>query len=759
MAASGAFETAQKILRHLRKNQSLSAFQIPPNQGVIVGTYRVGSMGMLKVLSIPSVRPPEHWGRVLLSGLFRRRAKLLKGKRIVEVGAGSGWISIALAKLIKTRSVVSLDADPQAQIVTQINAILNGVQDRVRPQLTEPVDYIVGSIPQLLPKGLRRDSPALNGYGAGSSEDLQSLQFVAASLERSLPYLRRGGSIVLNVAGRAAFDVLRYMFAQWRFVGRLIHRERVQLDAMLSIEPLVRAERETRRHYHFYDMLTGTQPISATQAYQRMLQGDPVWHDLYVVEARSYRDACARAARRAFRDVKRIVAEPLLEPRVELARYLKGFCKFDVQPEQIQLASHPPGPSLDVSIYSRLDPAPRRLPKEGSIDLARHFAVPEFRMGAVLGDRQILPPSTLEQVALHELLKILNRRLAVSVETPPAQAEDVIALDEGESEWTAPRAAIRGARQGGTIREVQAAAARYLSKSRGLRVRPDDVVVGPGALALIDASLRALKTTSAMLPVPYSGGVRSLDQKFIPVLTRRVGDELSIELPDSPGVLLLAQPNNPTGLYYSESAIQHMARHVVLCDESAALLGDGYRPIKSKVVFGSLSKEFALSGLRVGFAATADASLRRAIRRELTHEPDPWSLGAAREVLSNWDVILKHHREDFVEPRRAMLERTLKELGIPYIPPRGGLWMWVDFDAVWLGRRWNGAHFKGKKVAKPVKISRENFAEVLRVGAWLRANSPEWSGVPQGPYRITYAVERLPEVVDRLRALALGIRK
>jgi aspartate/methionine/tyrosine aminotransferase len=245
------------------------------------------------------------------------------------------------------------------------------------------------------------------------------------------------------------------------------------------------------------------------------------------------------------------------------------------------------------------------------------------------------------------------------------------------------------------------------------------------------------------------------------VLTRRVGDELAIELPASRGTLLVSHPNNPTGLYYSQSAIEQIEKsgHVVLVDEVFGLLGDGYRRIRGTVLFAGMSKEFALGGLRVGFAATKDVALARAIRRNLTHEPDPWSLGASAAVLARWRPLLRKHLEQFVLPRRAMLERALKDLGIPYIPARGGLFAWVDFDAVWLGRRWNGLNYKGKRVSKPRTITAENFRPILYEATALTVNSGDWAGVPGGPYRVVYAVERLPEAVDRLRAFSLGIRR
>lgn len=842
MKTSGAFDTAKRILTHLRRHRAFSAFQIPPNRDVMVGTYRIGPAGSLKILSIPSVFPPEQWGRVFLTGLLRRGAAFFRGKRLIELGAGTGWISIALAKFAKVKQVITVDINPQAKVVTQINAILNGVGERIHPLESDllenlngrplKVDHIIGNIPQVVSRDLRKACGdkalrALADYAEprDTAEDLFSLGLVAAALKQSLPYLKEGGSILLNLAGRPGYDVLRWLFARWGFVPRIIHRERVQQDAMTSLEPLVRAEQETGRRFHFYDMLTATHPISATEAYRRTQAGDPVWHDLYVVEGRAYRDVLSRTARRTFKRLKRIgyterAGYEMEDLRLEIARYLRGYFKLDVLPDEIFIApsmkalqrlirgtGH--GAVVDATqapVLSRVtkmrDPIGVLLEQKRddvivTIDLGRQLNLPSIGLSVAisrrfystleaLADASYSRAPLLEQAALKDFLKMLNRNYRGTWDATPRRTkphppheiesdpglehglhrsgDDYIRLDFGESEWPAPAAAIRGARRTAGARDVQAAAAKYMAQTRGAKFSPDEIVVGPGVQALVETAIRVLKLP-VLLPVPYYGifppMVRSTGLRLVPVLTRRVGDELAIELPDARGALLVSQPNNPTGLYYSEAAVRQIEKsgNVVLVDEVFGLLGGGYRRIQGDVLFAGMSKEFALGGLRVGWAASRDAALRRAIRRELTHEPDPWSLGAAAAVLEEGKKWLRRHRDRYVLPRRAMLERTLKELGVPYVPAGGGLFMWVDFDAVWLGRRWNGMNVKGKRVAKPTCLTRENFRPILYAAAGLTVNSPEWAGVPQGPYRVVYAVDRMPEAVDRLRAFAQGIRK
>jgi ribosomal protein L11 methyltransferase len=63
--------------------------------------------------------------------LQRMEDHLTPGDRVLDVGTGSGILSIAGVHL-GAREVVALDADPQAVVVSKENIMLNGVQDQVQ---------------------------------------------------------------------------------------------------------------------------------------------------------------------------------------------------------------------------------------------------------------------------------------------------------------------------------------------------------------------------------------------------------------------------------------------------------------------------------------------------------------------------------------------------------------------------------------------------------------------------------------------------
>jgi predicted nicotinamide N-methyase len=75
---------------------------------------------------------PYYWAFCWASGLvlsqyIMANPELVKGKRVVDFGCGSGVVAIAAAKA-GAAEVIACDIDPVAQIATRENAALNGVE-------------------------------------------------------------------------------------------------------------------------------------------------------------------------------------------------------------------------------------------------------------------------------------------------------------------------------------------------------------------------------------------------------------------------------------------------------------------------------------------------------------------------------------------------------------------------------------------------------------------------------------------------------
>lgn len=284
-----------------------------------------GRRHRLDVLVLPSIFTPEDWGYTFLEGLLRRPLEDYDDKTLVEVGCGSGWISIALAKFTELRSIVGLDINPRAVVVSEVNALINSYDEAGRPlydrsrrlvferfevktsnllqeviQAGRKVDFIIGCIPQVLSPDENLDLARLSEYSdakllgdlgnycalQGVFEDQFGLGLNAALLEESVRCLKRDGRVILNLAGRPGDGVIHLMFTRRGFEPKILWKSRVPQASDTNIEPLVNLERRMGSDFHFFMNQASSEPINAQTARELREAGGDLWHDLLVYEAR-----------------------------------------------------------------------------------------------------------------------------------------------------------------------------------------------------------------------------------------------------------------------------------------------------------------------------------------------------------------------------------------------------------------------------------------------------------------------------------------
>lgn len=264
----------------------------------------------LKLLLLPGVFDPDNeWSTAFLDGLLRKPWQDYTGRRLVEIGTGSGWISLALLRLTELDSVLGLDLNPHAVLASRLNTVLNGfdaegdplpgdLPDRYTSQvsdlLAEPIrtgyraDVVVGCLPQVIPparKPVDGNGYDLNNYAPaqGVPEDAFGLGLNARLLREARQVLDPGGSVILNLACRPHNAVLRRMIRRHGFAPAVLWCTRVQQTADTDISDLARWEQGTGRTY-FYLHRHATVSVPARVALDRQTAGLPVYHDLQVVE-------------------------------------------------------------------------------------------------------------------------------------------------------------------------------------------------------------------------------------------------------------------------------------------------------------------------------------------------------------------------------------------------------------------------------------------------------------------------------------------
>jgi histidinol-phosphate aminotransferase len=220
-------------------------------------------------------------------------------------------------------------------------------------------------------------------------------------------------------------------------------------------------------------------------------------------------------------------------------------------------------------------------------------------------------------------------------------------------------------------RLVAAAAGRY-------GVSPDELLVGAGADEILDIVVKAFLPAGgrAVIPAPTYAMYRVLTEQrpaeAVAVPRRPPAEGFALDVPAvraaaaDANLVWLCSPNNPTGLPEPDGAIAHLldgllddarAAHrpppIVVLDEAYAEFTDTtLLPLRERyaglVVVRTLSKVYALAGLRVGFAVG---------RPELIAAMAPYRPPGSVSVVSvsiAADMLLD---DDAVAAGRARIER------------------------------------------------------------------------------------------------------
>jgi release factor glutamine methyltransferase len=163
---------------------------------------------------------------------------------IADVGAGSGAIAVTLAVRLPQATLIALDDSEGALAVTAENARRHGVSDRVHclpgdllAPLSGPVDMIVANLPyvttdewQCLPPEIRDHEPrgALDGGPDG-------LTFIRQLLALAAPYLRPGGSILLEIGAGQRTAVTALARQGFPRAEVQIHQDYAGLDRLVVV--------------------------------------------------------------------------------------------------------------------------------------------------------------------------------------------------------------------------------------------------------------------------------------------------------------------------------------------------------------------------------------------------------------------------------------------------------------------------------------------------------------------------------------------
>ncbi len=337
-----------------------------------------------------------------------------------------------------------------------------------------------------------------------------------------------------------------------------------------------------------------------------------------------------------------------------------------------------------------------------------------------------------------------NHRISQRVQAVPASGirrffdiaatmKDVISLGIGEPDFTTPqkisRAGIAAIERGetkytsnsGTI-ELRRALAEHLAARYAVRYDAEQellITVGVSEalhcamLAVIDAGDEVIVPEPSFVAykpsVIFAGGTPVVVETRVENDFQVTGDALERAVTPRTKAMLIGYPNNPTGAVMTRERLLEVARvaekHdlLVFSDEiyDRLVYGTEHTCFASlpgmrerTLLLGGFSKDYAMTGWRVGYAAANPeilAAIRKIHQYVIMSAPTMGQAAALEGLLHAEEDVQDMVRQ--YDQRRQVIVSGFNSIGLPTFEPRGAFYAFPDI--------------------RPTGLSSEEFAEKL----------------------------------------------
>lgn len=363
-----------------------------------------------------------------------------------------------------------------------------------------------------------------------------------------------------------------------------------------------------------------------------------------------------------------------------------------------------------------------------------------------------------------------------------ADGVDVIGFGAGEPDFATPefikQAGIEAIQADFTkytpaagIPDLRKAVCERLRQDLKLEYKPSEIVIASGAKHVVYVALQTITDPGdeIILPAPYWVSYIEMIRlaNGVPVVVTATEEEnfkltpakLEAAITPKTKAVILNNPSNPTGMVYTREELAGLAavclKHdiYIVADEiycnlvydgapftSIATLG--YDVKAHTILINGVSKSYAMTGWRVGYAA-AEENIIKAMSNYLSHStgaPASFSQKAAVAALAGPQEEVEAMQKAFEERRNYLVERMNKIPGISCLKPEGAFYVMMNMSQ-WM---WKTVH--------DVTIdSAETFASVFLKEGLVATVPCTGFGAP-GFIRWSYAtsLENIKEGLDRL---------
>ena len=371
-----------------------------------------------------------------------------------------------------------------------------------------------------------------------------------------------------------------------------------------------------------------------------------------------------------------------------------------------------------------------------------------------------------------------------------AQGVDVIGFGVGEPDFDTPQnikdVAIKAIEMGftkycpvGGTDDLKDAIIEKLKKDNGLSYERGEIIVSCGAKhSLYNIAMTVLeKGDEVIIPAPYWVSypdiVALADAKPVIVNTsekngfKMTAEEFRKAITPETKAVIINSPSNPTGSSYSRKELEGIAevavekKILIISDDIyEKLVYDGFEFISiasiSKevkdltVVVNGVSKAYAMTGWRIGYAAAAKEIITAMtnIQSQSTSNPNSIAMKASTEALVGPQGAVNAMVGEFDKRRVYMVERLNRIKGITCLRPSGAFYAFPNVTGL-LGKNFNGKLIETSSDMATLLLDEVKVALV-----------PGSAFGAEGFLRLSYAtsMEKIKEGMDRVEK-AVGMLK
>jgi aspartate/methionine/tyrosine aminotransferase len=326
---------------------------------------------------------------------------------------------------------------------------------------------------------------------------------------------------------------------------------------------------------------------------------------------------------------------------------------------------------------------------------------------------ELLLARRMSQLGTETAFEVLSKARALE-----GQGKSIVHLEIGEPDFDTPanivEAAVAALRGGwthyspsGGLPELREAIAEEVTRSRGVKVSPDEVVVTPGGKPIMFFTMLALieKRDEVIYPNPgfpiYESMINYVDGKAVPIQLHEERDfamdvdEMASLITDRTRLIILNSPQNPTGGVLPRRDIERVAEAIgnrnilVLSDEIYHRLQFEDEPFsilsvpgmkESTILLDGFSKTYAMTGWRIGYGVMR-ADLATQITRLMTNSNSctaSFTQMAAIEALHGDQSEVDRMRAKFQQRSEMFVAGLNKIKGFSCRMPKGAFYVFPN---------------------------------------------------------------------------------